>query len=81
MRHKLDSSLVVFRGKVQEELQLTKEQIAHLEEFLPLIQQTQQQMDALMKEVPAGVIPEEVRPRVLKARADLETRLEALTYA
>ena len=35
MRHKLDSSFVVFRDKVQQELELTKEQKEKLEEVLP----------------------------------------------
>ena len=35
MRHKLDSSFVVFRDKVQEELKLTKEQKEKLEDVLP----------------------------------------------
>jgi len=35
MRHKLDSSFVVFRDKVQEELKLTQEQKEKLEEVLP----------------------------------------------
>ncbi len=157
MRHKLDSSFVVFRDKVQQELNLTPEQIAKLEvvlpevmqffkklnsldpqsqdaalkayrpqahdklaallqqtlnenqlarllqierqrdqlfggesgkalritedqqhQFMPLIMQTQRKIEALMKEIPAGGNPDEVRTRVLQARQDLETQLEAL---
>ena len=157
MRHKLDSSFVVFRDKVQQELELTKEQKEKLEEvlpdamlffqkikglkpeeqekelrayrptaheklaavlkealnegqrtrlrqielqrdqlfggeiwkdlqvtdeqqkqFMPLIQQTQKKIETLLKEIPAGGKPDEVRTRVLKAREDLEGQLEAL---
>jgi hypothetical protein len=157
MRHKLDSSYVVFRDKVQEELKLTKEQKEKLEVVLPdamqffqkinglspeeqekelkayrprarerlaavlqetlnegqrtrlhqielqrdlltradvwkelqvtdeqqkqfmvLIQETQNKINALMEEIRKGGNIGEVQPKVLKSRADLEDRLEAL---
>jgi hypothetical protein len=50
MRHKLDSSFVVFRDKVQEELRLTTEQKEKLEEVLPDAMQLFQKIKGLKPE-------------------------------
>ena len=50
MRHKLDSSYVVFRDKVQEELKLTGEQKEKLEEVLPDVMRFFQRFNSLKPE-------------------------------
>jgi hypothetical protein len=113
IRHKLDSSFVVFRDTVQgeahealaavlartlsdgqrarlrqielqrdqsfegdtwQELQVTEEQ---RDRFMALIQETQGTIKALMGDAQKGNL-DETRTRVLKTRADLVSRLEAL---
>lgn len=70
MRHKLDSSFVVFRDKVQEELKLTKEQKEKLEEVLPDAMQFFQKFN--------GLKPEEQEKELRAYRPKAHERLAAL---
>jgi len=65
----------LFGGEIWKELQITDEQ---QKQFIPLIQQTQKKIETLMNELQKGGKRDEIRPEVLKSRADLEGRLEAL---
>jgi hypothetical protein len=58
-----------------KELQITDEQ---QKQFMPLIQQTEKKTKTLMEEIQKGANPDEIRPKVLQLRLDLEGQLEAL---
>ena len=58
-----------------QELQITDEQ---RKQFIAPIRETQQKTRALMEEIQKGANPDEIRPKVLKLRLDLEGELEAL---
>ncbi|MGO8751163.1 MAG: Spy/CpxP family protein refolding chaperone [Thermoguttaceae bacterium] len=58
-----------------KELQVTDEQ---RKQFMALIQQTREKTKTLMDEIRKGANPDEIRPKVLKLRLDLEGQLEAL---
>ena len=58
-----------------KELQITDEQ---QKQFMAPIQETQQQIQALMEEIKKGANPDEIRPKILKLRLELEGQLEAL---
>lgn len=62
-------------GENLKELQVTDEQ---RKQFAAPIQETQKKTATLMEEIPKGANPDEVRPKVLKLRLDLERELEAL---
>jgi hypothetical protein len=70
MRHKLDSSFVVFRDKVQEELKLTKEQKEKLEVVLPDAMQFFQKIK--------GMTPEEQEKELRAYRPKAHERLAAV---
>jgi hypothetical protein len=58
-----------------KELQVTDEQ---RKQFMTLIQQTGKKTKMLMDEIPKGANPDEIRPKALQLRSDLEGQLEAL---
>jgi len=58
-----------------KELQITDEQ--H-QQFMAPTQETDKKIKALMEQVRQGANPNEIRPRVLKLRLELEGQLEAL---
>ena len=62
-------------GEIWKELQVTDEQ---RKQFMALIQQTQKKTQTLMEELQKGGNPEEIQPKVMKIREDLEGKLEAL---
>ena len=70
MRHKLDSSFVVFRDKVQEELKLSKEQVRTLEAVLPDAMQFLQRIE--------GLKPEEQEREIRAYRPMAHDRLAAV---
>jgi hypothetical protein len=65
----------LFGGEIWKDLQVTDEQ---QKQFMALIQQTQQKIAMLLNEIQQGANPDEIRPKVLKNRADLKGQLEAL---
>jgi hypothetical protein len=73
MRHKLDSSFVVFRDKVQEELKLTKEQESKLEQVLPEVMQFFDKIH--------GLTPEEQEKEIRAYRPQAHERLAAVIEA
>jgi hypothetical protein len=73
MRHRLDSSFVVFRDKVQEELKLTKEQESKLEQVLPEVMQFFEKIN--------GLTPEEQEKEIRAYRPQAHERLAAVTEA
>ena len=58
-----------------KELQITDEQ---QQQFMTPIQEKQKQTQVLMEEVHKGVNPDEIRPKALQLRLDLEVQLETL---
>jgi hypothetical protein len=70
MRHKLDSSFVVFRDKVQEELKLTKEQESKLEQVLPEVMQFLEKIK--------GLTPEDQEKEIRTYRPKAHERLAAV---
>jgi hypothetical protein len=58
-----------------KELQITDEQ---QKQFMAPTQDTQKKTKTLMEEIQKGANPDEIRPKVLKLRLDLEGQLEAL---
>jgi hypothetical protein len=58
-----------------KELQITEEQ---QQQFMAPIQEKQKQTQALMAEIHKGANPDEIRPKALQLRLDLEVQLEAL---
>jgi hypothetical protein len=58
-----------------KDLQVTDEE---RKQFVAEIQQTQKNNETLMEEIRNGANPNEIRPKVLKNREELEGRLEAL---
>jgi hypothetical protein len=58
-----------------KELQITDEQ---QKQFMGPTQDTQKKTKTLMEEIQKGANPDEIRPKVLKLRLDLEGQLEAL---
>jgi hypothetical protein len=62
-------------GEIWKELQATDEQ---QKQFVALIQQTGKKIKTLMEEIQKGANPDEIRPKVLKDREDLEGKLESL---
>ncbi len=58
-----------------KELQITDEQ---RRQFMPLTQETQKKTQALMEQIHQGANPNEIRPKALQLRLDLEVQLEAL---
>jgi Spy/CpxP family protein refolding chaperone len=58
-----------------KELQITD---AQRQQFMAPIQETQQKTQALMAEIRKGANPDEIRPKALQLRLDLESKLEAL---
>jgi len=65
----------LFGGEIWQELQVTDGQRM---QFMALIQETQKRIQALLAEIPKGARPDEIQPKVLKNREDLEGSLEAL---
>jgi hypothetical protein len=45
---------------------------------MPLTQETQKKTQALMEQIHQGANPNEIRPKALQLRLDLEVQLEAL---
>jgi hypothetical protein len=62
-------------GKTWNDLQVTDEQ---RRQFMAEIQQTQRKIAPLMEEAQKGGNADEIRPKVLKMREDLQGKLEAL---
>ena len=62
-------------GWNMKELQITDEQ---RQQFVVPTQETQKKSQALMAEIQKGVRPDEIRPKALQLRRDLEVQLEAL---
>ena len=58
-----------------KELQITDEQ---RKQFMAPTQETQQKTQALMATLRKGATPDEIRPKALQLRVDLEVKLEAL---
>ena len=58
-----------------KELQITDEQ---RKQFMAPTQETQNKTKALMEQIQKGANPDEIRPKVLQLRLDLEVKLEAL---
>lgn len=58
-----------------KELQITDEQ---RRQFMGPTQETQKKTQTLMEEIHKGANPDEIQPRVLKLRLDLEVQLEAM---
>ena len=65
----------LFGGEIWNDLQVTDQQ---RKQFVALIQQMQKKTETLLEEVRQGGNPDEIRPKVLKNREDLEGQLEAL---
>ena len=59
----------------RKELQITDEQ---QKQFMAPTQKTYQKTQALMEEIHKGANPDEIRPKVLQLRLDLEAQLETL---
>ncbi len=62
-------------GETWKDLQVTDEQ---RKQFMAEIQQTQKKIAPLMEEAQTGGKPDEIRPKVMKLREDLQGKLEAL---
>lgn len=62
-------------GEALTELNVTEEQ---RRQFMAVIQQTHVEIDNLIDEIHKGAKPDDIRPKVLKKRKDLEGKLEAL---
>jgi len=71
MRHNIDSSFVVFRDKVQDELKLTNEQKEKLEEVLPEAMRFLQKIQ--------GLKPEERKKELKAYRPKAREKLAAVT--
>jgi translation initiation factor 2 alpha subunit (eIF-2alpha) len=61
-------------AEVWDDLHLTRKQ---KQQFMESIQRTQKAMESLMKQIQTGANPEEIRPRAMKLRVDLQTELES----
>ena len=62
-------------GEIWKDLQVTDEQ---RKQFMPMMRQAQKKTQLLLEEAQKGGNPNEIRPRVMKMRLDLEGKLEAL---
>ncbi len=62
-------------GEIWKELHVTD---AQRQQFVAAITETWQKIEPLMEEAQKGGNPEEIRPKVLKLRAELQRKLEAL---
>jgi len=62
-------------GEIWEDLQVTPEQ---RKQFVAVIQQMQKKIEPLLEEAQKGGKPDEIRPKVMKLREDLQRELEAL---
>jgi len=71
----LQKDLLFGPGWNMEELQITDEQ---RKQFIAPTQETQKKTQTLMEEIHKGANPNEIRPKALQLRLDLEVQLEAL---
>ncbi len=62
-------------GEIWKDLPVTDEQ---RRQFVAVIQEMKQKIEPLLEEARKGGNPDEIRPRVMKLRADLQRKLEAL---
>jgi hypothetical protein len=62
-------------GEIWKDLQVTDEQ---RKQFVAVIQRMQKKIEPLLEEARKGGKPDEIRPKVMKMREDLEGKLEAL---
>ena len=66
---------LVGNGEAWKDLQVTDEQ---RKQFMGEVQQTQKKIAPLMEEAQKGGKPDEIRPKVMKLREDLQGKLEVL---
>jgi hypothetical protein len=65
-------------GEIWKELQVTDEQ---RKQFIAVIRQAQMKIEPLLEAAQKGGNPDEIRPKVLRIRQDLQGKLEALLTA
>ncbi|HBI46162.1 MAG TPA: hypothetical protein DDY78_25410 [Planctomycetales bacterium] len=66
---------LVGNGEVWKDLKVTDEQ---RKQFMAEVQQTEKKIALQMEEIHKGANPDEIRPKVMKLRADLQGKLEDL---
>jgi hypothetical protein len=70
-----EGSFALGRPEIAKELKITDEQ---RKQFMGVVQEMQEKIGPLIKEVQSGGNPEEIRPKVMKIRKEHAERLEAL---
>jgi hypothetical protein len=70
-----EGAFALGRPDIGKELKITDDQ---RKQFMAVVQQLQKKIEPLIKEAQSGGNPEEIRPKIMKARKEYEGRIEAI---